>query len=293
MHQQYPQKEVCYMKWDWDSQYCFFKGWCLYFTKLKPKRCDKGISAMIKGCTLYHLGALLARYGPGEINDRRPYPSPFVKSDGRCCGRFQEVEKIMLWIRQTGIIGRCCYMICIKIYNVTAFAHILIQSVQQGSCCHAGSWDVPQARFQSFSGPTFRHSTCRWVQETVTPGPYKNMFGIRESLITCCTFRIVQDMISMILGEFTQMCVACIHIFCLLILSGSIRRNWHKPTRHDRTWQMTSFQQWRAPWVQRRFAWRRGIKKLCACLFAYSWKVSKTLVICCMEGIDTTQLYRD
>ena len=229
----------------------------------------------------------------GKINDRRPYPSPFVKSDGRCCGRFQEVEKIMLWIRQTGIIGRCCYMICIKIYNVTAFAHILIQSVQQGSCCHAGSWDVPQARFQSFSGPTFRHSTCRWVQETVTPGPYKNMFGIRESLITCRTFRIVQDMISMILGEFTQMCVACIHIFCLLILSGSIRRNWHKPTRHDRTWQMPSFQQWRAPWVQRRFAWRRGIKKLCACLFAYSWKVSKTLVICCMEGIDTTQLYRD
>lgn len=167
MHQQYPQKEVCYMKWDWDSLYCFFKGWCLYFTKLKPKGWDKGISAMIKGCALYHLGALLARYGPGE-NQRQLYLHE-VRLWNQMAGFVDDPQKLKTYNvvdTSSGIVGRCCYMICIENFqNVTAFANILIQSVQQGHVVMRDHGMCPRPGFNDHKD-----------------APYKTMFGIQESL---------------------------------------------------------------------------------------------------------------
>ncbi len=75
------------------------------------------------------------------------------------------------------------------------------------------------------------------VQATVTR-PYKNMFGKgndaqRIHPDVCCIYSYI------------------IYCSCLLMLSGSTRRP--AQATLDRTWQMPSFQLWRAPWVQRRF----------------------------------------
>lgn len=101
MHQQYPQKEVCYMKWDWDSLYCFLKVDA--FTLLNSNQRDETrVSQPWSKAAPYTISELcLPDTDPGKINDSFTFTKSVCEIRWPVLWTIPRSWKhIMLWILQ-------------------------------------------------------------------------------------------------------------------------------------------------------------------------------------------------